>query len=148
MTFSLTVPSLFTFLTKKFPNTVKLHIFVRYPFSYFGLETGSYELTFVLSRASKHNNIEIRWPQDRNKFSSSIKFRTFFKSTKLSTVQKFVTLQYISFRTSSFDLVIFWTIDDWHKTSQAGNSGKGLFSISTFSLVTVITSHDRDFGNF
>ena len=63
--------------------TVKLQIFVRYPFSYFWLETGSYELIFVLSRASKQNYIEIRWPQDKNKFSSGIKFRTFFKSTKV-----------------------------------------------------------------
>ena len=64
-------------------NTVKLQIFVRYPFSYFWLETGSYELIFVLSRASKQNYIEIRWLQDKNIFSSSIKFRTFFKSTKV-----------------------------------------------------------------
>ena len=64
-------------------RTVKLQIFVRYPFSYFWLETGSYELIFVLSRASKQNYIEIRWPQDKNKFSSGIKFRTFFKSTKV-----------------------------------------------------------------
>ena len=63
--------------------TVKLQIFVRYPFSYFGLETGSYELIFVLLRDSKQNYIEIRWPQDKNKFSSGIKFRTFFKSTKV-----------------------------------------------------------------
>ena len=64
-----------------------------YPFSYFWLETGSYKLTFVLSRASKQNYIDIRWRQDKNKFSSGIKFRTFFKSTKLSAVWKFVTLQ-------------------------------------------------------
>ena len=32
---------------------VKLQIFVRYPFSFFCLETGSYELIFVLSKASK-----------------------------------------------------------------------------------------------
>ena len=76
-------------------NTVKLQIFVQYPFSYFWLETGLYELIFVLSRASKQNYIEIRWPQDKNKFSSGIKFRTFFKSMKLSTVRKFVTLQYL-----------------------------------------------------
>ena len=63
--------------------TVKLQMSVRYPFSYFCLETGSYELIFVLSRASKQNYIEIRWPQDKNKFSSDIKFRTFFKSTKV-----------------------------------------------------------------
>ena len=41
-----------------FRNTVKLQIFVRYPFSYFWLETGSYELIFILSRASKQNYIE------------------------------------------------------------------------------------------
>ena len=63
--------------------TVKLQIFVRYPFSYFWLETGSYELIFVLSRASKQNYIEIRWPQDKNKFSSGIKFRTFSKVRKV-----------------------------------------------------------------
>ena len=61
--------------------TVKLQIFVvRYPFSYFWLETGSYKLIFVLSTASKQNYIEIRWPRDKHKFSSGIKFRTFFKS--------------------------------------------------------------------
>ena len=74
-------------------NTVKLQIFVRYLFSYFWLETGSYELFFVLSRVLKQNYIEIRWPQENNKFSSGIKFRTFFKSTKLISVLKFVTLQ-------------------------------------------------------
>ena len=74
-------------------NTVKFQIFVRYPFSHFWLETGSYELIFVLLRALNQNNIEIRWPQDKNIFSSGIKFRTFFESTKLSTVRKFVTLQ-------------------------------------------------------
>ena len=83
----------FRFVVADLPVTVKLQIFVRYPFSYFCLESGSYELIFVLSRASKQNYIEIRWPQDENKFSSDIKFRTFFKSTKLSTVRKFVTLQ-------------------------------------------------------
>ena len=80
------------FFVKAYLRTVKLQIFVRYPFLYFWLETGSYELIFVLLRASKQNYIEIRWPQD-NKFSSGIKFRTFFKSTKLSTERKFVTLQ-------------------------------------------------------
>ena len=60
-----------------------VQIFVRYPFSYFRLETGSYELIFVLSRALKQNYIEIQWPQDKNKFSSGFKFRTFFKSTKV-----------------------------------------------------------------
>ena len=67
-------------------DTVKLQIFVRYPFSYFWLETGSYELIFVLSKASKQNYIEIRGPQNKNKFSSSIKFCTFFNplSAKLS----------------------------------------------------------------
>ena len=33
-------------------------MFVRYPFSYFWLETGSYELIFVHSRASKQSYIE------------------------------------------------------------------------------------------
>ena len=68
---------------KRKKGTVKLQIFIRYPFSYFRLETGSYKLNFVLSRASKQNYIEIRWPRDKNKFSSGIKFRTFFKSTKV-----------------------------------------------------------------
>ena len=67
---------------KRENNTVKLQFFVRYPFSYFWLETGSYELVFVLSRASKQNYIEIRRPQDKYKFSSGIKFRI-FKSTKV-----------------------------------------------------------------
>ena len=52
-------------------------------FRYFWLETGSYKLIFELSRALKQNYIEIRWPQDKNKFSSGIKFRTFLKSTKV-----------------------------------------------------------------
>ena len=54
-------------------QTVKLSTFVRYPFSYFWLETGSYELIFVLSRASKQNYIENQWPQDKITFSSGIK---------------------------------------------------------------------------
>ena len=49
-------PSLITGLivtySNEFPFTVKLQIFVRYPFSYFWLETGSHELIFVLSTAS------------------------------------------------------------------------------------------------
>ena len=63
--------------------TVKVTNFVRFLFSYFWLETGSYELIFVLSRASKQNYIEVRWPQDENKFSSGITSRTLFKSTKV-----------------------------------------------------------------
>ena len=71
---------------KKKKNTVKSQILVRYPFSYSSLETGSYELIFVLSRASKQNQsnkIEIRGSQNKKKFSYSIKFNTFFKSTKV-----------------------------------------------------------------
>ena len=60
-------------MKKQLHITVKLQIFVRYPFSYFWLETGSYELIFALSRASKQNYIEIRGPQNKNKFSSGIK---------------------------------------------------------------------------
>ena len=52
------------------------------PFSYFWLETGSYELIFVCLRVSKQNYIEIRWPQDKNKFSSGIKFALFSKVRK------------------------------------------------------------------
>ena len=64
-------------------------IFVRYPFSYFSLETSSYKLIFVLSRASKQNNIKFRGPQSVKKFSYGIKFST-FKSTTVR--RKFVTL--------------------------------------------------------
>ena len=63
-------------------NTVKLQIFVRYPFSYFWLETGSYKLIFVLLRASQQNHIEIRGSQNKKKFSYSIKFSTFSKYEK------------------------------------------------------------------
>ena len=45
--------------------TVNLQIFVRYPFSYFWLESGSYKLIFVFSRGSKQNYIEIRGPQNK-----------------------------------------------------------------------------------
>ena len=62
--------------------TVKLQIFVRYPFSYFWLETGSYELIFVLSRASKQNCIEIRWPQDKINFHPVLNFALFSKVRK------------------------------------------------------------------
>ena len=44
-------------------GTVKLQIFVRYLFSYFRLETGSYVLIFVLSRVC-----EIQWLQSKKKF--------------------------------------------------------------------------------
>ena len=40
-------------------HTVKLQIFVRCPFSYFSVETGSYELIFVLSRASKQMTLKL-----------------------------------------------------------------------------------------
>ena len=77
--------------------TVKSQIFVRYPFSYFWLETGSFELIFIVSRASKQNDAEIREPRSKKKVSYDINFCTFFKSTKVRkyqlTVRKFVTLQ-------------------------------------------------------
>ena len=57
-------------------NTVKLQIFVRYLFSYFRLETGSYVLIFVLSGVCEEND-EIQWLQSKKKFSYDIKFRTF-----------------------------------------------------------------------
>ena len=41
-------------------DTVKSQIFVRYPFSYFWLESSLYKLIFVLSRASTQNDIEIQ----------------------------------------------------------------------------------------
>ena len=63
--------------------TVKLQIFVLYRFSYFWFETGLYDLIFVLPRASKQNDVEIWRPQNKTKFSYSIKFSTFFKSTKV-----------------------------------------------------------------
>ena len=59
--------------------TVKLQIFVRYLFSYFRLETGSYVLIFVLSRVCEENDVEIQWLQSKKKFSYDIKFRTFSK---------------------------------------------------------------------
>ena len=60
-------------------DTVKLQIFVRYLFSYFRLETGSYVLIFVLSRVCEENDVEIQWLQSKKKFSDDIKFRTFSK---------------------------------------------------------------------
>ena len=51
-----------------FVHTVKLQIFVRYLFSYFWLETGSYELIFVRLRASQQNHIEIRGSQNNKNF--------------------------------------------------------------------------------
>ena len=60
-------------------HTVKLQIFVRYLFSYFRLETGSYVLIFVLSRVCEENDVEIQWLQRKKKFSYNIKFRTFQK---------------------------------------------------------------------
>ena len=63
-------------------NTVKLQIFVRYQFSYFWLETGLYELIFVLSRASKQNFIEIQWPQDKITFHPVLNFVLFSKVRK------------------------------------------------------------------
>ena len=62
-----------------YPDTVKLQIFVRYLFSYFRLETGSYVLIFVLSRVCEENDVEIQWLQSKNKFSYDINFRTFSK---------------------------------------------------------------------
>ena len=76
--------------------TVKLQIFVRYPFSYFWLETGSYELIFVLSRASKQNYIEIRWPQDKINFHPVLNF------TLLSKVRKYE----IKYRTKICDFTV------------------------------------------
>ena len=73
-------------------NTVKLQIFVRYLFSYFRLETGSYVLIFILLRVFEENDVEIQWLQSKKK----IFIRTFFKSTKctkINTVRKFVTLR-------------------------------------------------------
>ena len=60
-------------------HTVKLQIFVRYLFSYFRLETGSYVLIFVLSRVCEENDVETQWLQSKKKFSYDIKFRTFSK---------------------------------------------------------------------
>ena len=59
--------------------TVKLQIFVRYLFSYFRLETGSYVLIFVLSRVCEENDVEIQWLQSKKKFSYDIKFVFFQK---------------------------------------------------------------------
>ena len=60
-------------------HTVKLQIFVRYLFSYFRLETGSYVLIFVLLRVCEENDVEIQWLQSRKNLSYDIKFRTFSK---------------------------------------------------------------------
>ena len=87
-----------------FMVTVKLQIFVRYPFSYFWLETGSYELIFVLSRASRQNYIEIRWPEDKNKISSGVKFRTFFKSTKVGNKYRTKIFDFYSNKSSGWTM--------------------------------------------
>ena len=68
-------------------DTVKLQIFVRYLFSYFRLETGSYVLIFVLSRVCEENDVEIQWLQSKKKFSYDIKFRTF---SKVRNVRKYI----------------------------------------------------------
>ena len=83
----------FVLYSRKFvsENTVKLQTFVRYPFSYFWLETGSYQLIFVLSRASKQNYIEIRWPQDKKNFYPVLNFHFFqkYERTISSTYENF-----------------------------------------------------------
>ena len=48
-------------------DTAKLQIFVRYLFSYFRLETGSYVLIFVLSRVCEENDVENQWLQIKQK---------------------------------------------------------------------------------
>ena len=59
--------------------TVKLQIFVRYLFSYFRLETGSYVLIFVLLRVCEKNDVETQWLQSKKKFSYGINFVLFQK---------------------------------------------------------------------
>ena len=87
--------------------TVKLQIFVRYPFSYFWLETGSYELIFVLSRAPKQNYIEIRWPQDKINFRPVLNFALFSKVRKYE----------IKYRTKICDFTVCGTSQTTEKTT-------------------------------
>ena len=77
-------------------TTVKLQTFARYTFSNFRLETGSYELIFVLSRALKQNYIEIRWAQDKIIFHPVLNF------TLLSKIRKYD----IKYRTKICDFTV------------------------------------------
>ena len=61
-------------------DTVVSHFFVRYPFSYFPLEADSYELIFVLLKASNKNDVEIQGPQSQKIFL--LKFCTISKESK------------------------------------------------------------------
>ena len=44
------------------------------------LKTGSYKLIFVLSRASKQNDVDIWGPQNKKKFSYGVEFCSSFLS--------------------------------------------------------------------
>ena len=61
-------------------NTVKLQIFVRYLFSYFRLETGSYVLIFVLSRGSaKKMTLKFNGFKAKRNFHAILNFVLFQK---------------------------------------------------------------------
>ena len=83
--------------------TVKLQIFVRYPFLYFWLETGSCELIFVLSTASKQITLKFDGLQTKNKLSSCIIFCTF------SQVRKYE----IKYRTKICDFTVTLSVLMW-----------------------------------
>ena len=82
--------------------SVNSQIFVRYPFSYFWLETGSCQLIFVILRAPQIRiTLKFQWPRSKKKFFTVL----FFKSTKgaskqnkrwnsMASKQKEIFLQY------------------------------------------------------
>ena len=113
-------------------DTIKSQILVLYQFSYFWLETVSYELISVLSRASKQNDVEIRGTQSKKKNYVRFYISHFFpkyESTKLSTVRKFVILQV----TPTFLFVgdnYLWQSPLWKK-NQSWNKEIGVSEIRT-----------------
>ena len=64
---------------KLIQSTVKLQIFVWYPFSYFRLETGSYVLIFVLSRVCGENDVEFNGFKAKRNFHTILNFVLFQK---------------------------------------------------------------------
>ena len=63
-------------------HTVKLQIFVWYPFSYFWLETCSYELIFVLLRASKQMTVKFDGVKAKRIFHAVLNLVLFSKVRK------------------------------------------------------------------
>ena len=77
-------------------STVKLQIFVRYLFSYFRLETGSYVLIFVLSRVCEKMTLKFNGFKAKRNFHTILNFVLFqkYEMYKNKYRTEFVTLQY------------------------------------------------------